>query len=113
MSASQFQTKNPTGKNFPSVTRSNRAGPHQEPMLSPRSLESYRQMTPAQRLRLTLDLSQSAWAAMLEGSADVVSRRFERLRQQNDDRNSRLCEAFRMSQQRMESNLGKSDCAGR
>lgn len=82
-------------------------------MLSPRSLESYRQVTPAQRLRLTLDISRSAWAAMLEGSADVVSRRFERLRQQNDERNSLLCEAFRMSQQQVESNLGKSDSAER
>lgn len=50
---------------------------------------------------------------MLEGSADVVSRRFERLRQQNDERNSLLCEAFRMSQQQVESNLGKSDSAER
>lgn len=72
-------------------------------MLSPETLNSYRQMTPAQRLRLTLDLSRSAWSAMLDGSAEVVSRRFERLRQQNDLRNARLCEAFRVSQQRMES----------
>lgn len=71
-------------------------------MLSPRSLEAYRQMTPAQRLRLTLNLSRSAWAAMLVGSDEVVRRRFERLRQQNDVRNDRLCEAFRESQQRLD-----------
>ena len=72
-------------------------------MLSSKSLEAYRQMTPGERLRLTLDLSRNAWAAMLEGSAEKVTRRFERLRQQNDLRNRRLCEAFRSSQQQLDS----------
>jgi len=64
-------------------------------MLSPETLQRYRQMTPGERLRLTLDLSRSAWKALSEGPEEVVKRRFLRLRQENDLRNQRICEALR------------------
>jgi hypothetical protein len=67
-------------------------------MLSPETLASYRRMTPGQRLRLTLDLSESAWSAMLTGPREIVAKRFERLRQQNDLRNQRICMALMQSQ---------------
>ena len=63
-------------------------------MLSPETLESYRQMTPGQRLELTFELSRSAWAALLEGDPETVARRFQRLEQENDLRNRRMVEGM-------------------
>lgn len=63
-------------------------------MLSPETLESYREMTPGQRLRLALDLSDSAWSAALTGPSERVAKRFEKLRQQNDTRTRRTCAAL-------------------
>ncbi len=74
-------------------------------MLSSEALESYRHMTPAERLRLTLDLSRSAWKAMSEGSPDIVARRFLRLEQENDLRNLMMCEGFRRAEKRSELDL--------
>jgi hypothetical protein len=67
-------------------------------MLSAETLESYRQMTPGQRLRLTLDLCESAWPAMLQGSPEIVERRFQRLREENNSRNEAICEALLRSE---------------
>ena len=67
-------------------------------MLSLETLESYRKMTPGQRLRLTLDLCESAWPAMLQGSPEIVERRFQRLRDENNKRNEAICEAFLRSE---------------
>ena len=67
-------------------------------MLSPETLESYRRMTPAERLRLTLDLSRSAWSAMLEGDEAIVARRFEKLSQDNDLRNRRIVHGLRIAE---------------
>lgn len=77
-------------------------------MLSPETLESYRRMTPGQRLRLTLDLSESAWSAAVIGPQEIVAKRFERLRQQNDLRNQRICEALMQSQRQSGSGAGSS-----
>lgn len=72
-------------------------------MLSPETLESYRRMSPSQRLRLTMDLSRSAWSALSEGIEQIVARRFLRLEQENDYRNRMICEALRRSEERHES----------
>jgi hypothetical protein len=68
-------------------------------MLSPETLESYRRMTPGERLRLTFELCRPAWRALTEGDRAIVARRFERLRQENDLRNQRMIEGFRRSEQ--------------
>ena len=44
-------------------------------MLSPETLESYRRMTPGQRLRLTFDLTDDATKALLAGSPETIDRR--------------------------------------
>jgi len=64
-------------------------------MLSPETLELYRKMTPSQRLELTFELSESAWAALLVGDPEIVKRRFQRLEQENDLRNKRICDGLR------------------
>jgi len=72
-------------------------------MLSPETLGSYRRMSPSQRLRLTMDLSRSAWSALSEGIEQIVARRFLRLEQENDYRNRMIREALRRSEERHES----------
>ena len=73
-------------------------------MLSAETLESYRRMTPAERFRVTIELSRPAWRALTQGDPQVVQRRFERLEQENDLRNRRICEGLR----RAELQLGAS-----
>lgn len=63
-------------------------------MLSHETLERYRQMTPGQRLQLTLRMIQEATPHLLRGTPDQVDRRFELLRRQNDDRNQRMLEGI-------------------
>lgn len=72
-------------------------------MLSPETLESYRQMTPSQRLRLTIELCRSAWRALGEGDPQIVERRFQRLAQENELRNQRICEGLRRADQTSQS----------
>ena len=63
-------------------------------MLSRETLERYRQMTNAERLKLTLEMMRENWPAMFQGPPDVVRRRFELLRRQNDERNRRMLEGI-------------------
>ncbi len=59
-------------------------------MLSRETLEQYRRMTPSERLRLTLQMIREETPYLLRGPAEVVDRRFELLRRQNDERNRRM-----------------------
>jgi hypothetical protein len=63
-------------------------------MLSRETLERYRRMTPSERLRLTLDMIEESLPYLLRGTSEVVDRRFELLRRQNDERNRRMLEAI-------------------
>lgn len=63
-------------------------------MLSRETLESYRRMSLAERLKLAIEMSDAAAKQMREGPPEVVARRFELLRRQNDDRNRRMLEAI-------------------
>lgn len=61
-------------------------------MLSPETLEAYRRMTPGERLALSLQAMREAMPYMLRGSPEVVDRRFELLRRENDLRNRNMLE---------------------
>jgi hypothetical protein len=63
-------------------------------MLSPETLESYRRMTPGERLRLTIRLMQGLDKALLMGTQDQVNRKFELLRRENDHRNQNMLTAI-------------------
>ena len=63
-------------------------------MLSPETLESYRRMTNSERLRLTLKMIRENTPYLLRGSRQVVARRFELLRRQNDARNQSMLTAI-------------------
>ena len=68
-----------------------------EKMLSPETLESYRLMTPAERLRLTLDSMAENERFLLMGSDEQVSRKFDLLNQRNDERNQSLLMGLRLA----------------
>lgn len=63
-------------------------------MQSPESLEVYRRMSPAQRLQMTAAMIRENTPFLLRGPADVVARRFELLRRENDERNFNMLTAI-------------------
>lgn len=63
-------------------------------MLSRETLEMYRRMTTAERLKLAIEMSDAALPYLLKGTAEQVDRRFELLRRQNDERNRRMLEGI-------------------
>ncbi|MCL4678168.1 MAG: hypothetical protein KJ017_06195 [Alphaproteobacteria bacterium] len=63
-------------------------------MLSQETLEAYRRMTPGQRLKITVEMIRENTPYLLRGSPEVVARRFERLRQENDARNVNMLTAI-------------------
>ena len=54
---------------------------------SPEAAERFRQMSVADRLRLTLQMIDEAIPHLTRGTPEQVRRRFELLRQENDERN--------------------------
>ncbi len=69
-------------------------------MLSQKTLESYRRMTPSERLRLTLEMIRENTPYLLQGTPEEVDRRFELLRRQNDERNLRMLTAIARTRER-------------
>jgi len=63
-------------------------------MLSPESLEHYRQMSLSERLALVLRMIDEETPYLLAGKPEVVDRRFELLRRENDLRNQAMLEAL-------------------
>lgn len=63
-------------------------------MLSPETLETYKRMTPSERLQLTFDLMRGCEQALLQGSAEQVARKFELLRRENDFRCENMLKAI-------------------
>jgi hypothetical protein len=61
-------------------------------MLCSQTLEAYRRMTPSERLAMTLRAIRESTPYLLYGSAEVVERRFERIRSENDARNRAMLE---------------------
>ena len=63
-------------------------------MLSRETLEMYRKMTPSERLKLTLEMIRENTPFLLRGTPEQVARRFERMRQENDERNLNMLTAI-------------------
>jgi hypothetical protein len=63
-------------------------------MLSPETLEAYRRMTNSERLKLTLQMIDENIPYLYRGTPEQVRRRFERLRQENDERNRLMLTAI-------------------
>jgi hypothetical protein len=69
-------------------------------MLSQETLQRYRRMTDAERLKLTLQMICENTPALFEGPPEIVARRFELLRRQNDERNRRMLEGIARARKR-------------
>jgi hypothetical protein len=63
-------------------------------MLSHETIEMYRRMTPSERLVLTLRAIRESMPYLLHGPKEVVDRRFELIRRENDARNRAMLEAL-------------------
>jgi hypothetical protein len=63
-------------------------------VLSRETLEMYRRMTNSERMKLTMQMIEENTPFLFKGPADVVERRFELLRRQNDDRTQRMVEGM-------------------
>ncbi len=69
-------------------------------MLSPETLESYRRMTPSQRLKLTLELQEESERYLRVGTPEQVKRKFELLERENNARNEAMLKAIANSKRR-------------
>jgi len=69
-------------------------------MMSRETIEAYRRMTPGQRLDLTLQAIREAQQQLLVGPEEIVRRRFERIRQENDARNRAMREGLARAEER-------------
>jgi hypothetical protein len=56
-------------------------------MLSRETLAKYRRMTPGERLKLTLELSDKHMSSLFKGTPREIERRFERMRRDKAERN--------------------------
>ena len=63
-------------------------------MLHPETLEAYRKMTPSQRLKITLEMTRENTKFLLAGPPEIVARRFELIRRENDERNKNMLTAI-------------------
>ena len=68
-------------------------------MLSSETIESYRRMTVAERIRLVMRMIDENTPALLHGPPEVVKRRFELLRRENDARNRNMLECIARTRQ--------------
>lgn len=63
-------------------------------MLSQETLERYRRMTPGERLTLAFEMIRENTPYLLAGKPEVVDRRFELLRRENEARNVAMLTAL-------------------
>jgi hypothetical protein len=63
-------------------------------MLSPEIAKRIREMSVVDRLRLTLQMIDEGIPFLTRGTPEQVARRFELLRQENDERNRNMLEAI-------------------
>jgi hypothetical protein len=63
-------------------------------MMSREMRESYRRMTNAERLTLTLELMREGTQFLLKGTPEQIDRKFELIRRENDERNRNMLTAI-------------------
>lgn len=69
-------------------------------MLSKETLDAYRRMTPGERLEIALRMTEENLDALLDGPPEIVERRFEMLRRENDERNRNMLTAIARTKDR-------------
>jgi hypothetical protein len=68
-------------------------------MLSLETIAEYRRMTPGQRLELALRMTDDNLPFLVQGRPEVIERRFELLRRENDLRNHNMRVAMARTRQ--------------
>ena len=63
-------------------------------MLHPETLAAYRRMTPSEKMSVALQMMRENAQRFFSAPSDVVEKRLEILRKQNDDRNQRMLTAI-------------------
>jgi hypothetical protein len=63
-------------------------------MMSAETARKLREMTIAERLRMTLQMMREATPHLLAGTREQVDRRFELIRRENDERNRHMLEGL-------------------
>jgi len=63
-------------------------------MVDKHTREEYRRMTTSQRLAITLQMMREDIPRLLLGTLEGVDRRFELIRQENDERNRKMLTAI-------------------
>jgi hypothetical protein len=63
-------------------------------MLSPETINEYRRMTPGERLAITLRMIEESTPFLFKGPLEVVARRFELIRRENELRNKNMLTAI-------------------
>ena len=66
-------------------------------MLSQETLEEYRRMTPGERLTLTFKMMRDAAQFLTNGSPDMLDRKFELIRRENDARTENILQGLARS----------------
>ena len=59
-------------------------------MLSQKTLDQNRRLTVGERLELTFEMMRDNTPYLLQGSEEIVARRFELIKRENDLRNERI-----------------------
>ncbi len=63
-------------------------------MLSPETLQYYRRMSVPECIKLAMRMMDEGLGYLLEGNPEVVKRRFQLLRRENDARNANMLTAI-------------------
>jgi hypothetical protein len=71
-------------------------------MLSREAMEAYRKMTPDERFAQTLQAIRESFPYLLRGPLEVVDRRLELLRRENDASNRALLKVLAAAERRKE-----------
>ena len=63
-------------------------------MLHPETLAAYRAMTPSEKMAITMQMMRENAVRFFSAPPELIDRRLDILRKQNDDRNQRMLEAI-------------------
>lgn len=66
-------------------------------MMSKETIDCIRRMSPDERLNMTLQMIRESTPYLFEGPTEMVDRRFELLRLQNDARNENMLRALSLT----------------
>jgi hypothetical protein len=67
--------------------------------LSPETIEEYRRLTPGERLTITFKMMRDAAQFLKSGPPDVLDRKFELIRRENDARTENMLRGLALTKE--------------